>query len=194
MEYILSIAAGIGLSAATGFRIFVPFLVLSLAANVGYLEPAPGFTWLGTPPAVIALAIATLLEIGAYYVPWLDNLLDAVATPAAAVAGTLAAATMFGDMSPMMRWFLAAIAGGGVATMVQTGTVFARATSSLATAGLGNFAVATGELFGALGMTLIAIIFPIVALLLVVLALIWVVRRIPRRRDAHVSVNSRTPS
>jgi len=188
MEYILSIAAGLGLSAATGFRVFVPFLVLSLAANAGYLEPSAGFTWLGTPMALIALAIATALEIGAYYVPWLDNLLDTIAIPAAAVAGTLAAATMFGDMSPAMRWFLAAIAGGGVATAVQSGTVFVRATSSVTTGGLGNFAVASGELFGSLGMTLIAVIFPIVALIMVVLVVIWVARHVPRwwKKDATV--------
>lgn len=190
MEYILSIAAGLGLSAATGFRVFVPFLVLSLAANAGYLEPSAGFTWLGTPVALIALAIATALEIGAYYVPWLDNLLDTIATPAAAVAGTLAAATMFGEMSPAMRWFLAAIAGGGVATAVQSGTVFVRATSSVTTAGLGNFAVATGELFGSLGMTLIAVVFPIIALIMVVLAVIWVARHVPRWRRNEVAVNS----
>ena len=180
MEYILSIAAGIGLSAATGFRIFVPFWVLSLAANTGFMEPSSGFAWLGTPVALVALTVAMVLEIGAYYVPWLDNLMDSVAIPAAAVAGTLAAATMFGDMSPFLRWVLAAIAGGGVATTIQASTTLVRGASTATTGGAGNFVVASAENFGSLGMTLIAIIFPIIAMLMTVIGVTWLIRHRPR--------------
>jgi hypothetical protein len=185
LEYALSIAAGVGLSAATGFRIFVPFLVLSIAGMSGQIDLAPGFAWLATPPAAIMLAVATVLEIGAYYVPWLDNLLDSIATPAAAVAGTLAAASMFGDMSPLLQWTLAAIAGGGVATAVQSSTVLLRGASSLTTGGMGNFAVASTELVGSTGMSILAIVVPILALIVVIGMFVWIGGRVGGRRKAR---------
>ena len=94
METALSIAAGLGLAAACGFRVFAPMLVVSVAGRAGYLELGSGFDWIGTMPALIALGVATLAEVLAYYVPWLDNLLDTVATPAAVVAGAVLAASV----------------------------------------------------------------------------------------------------
>ena len=88
METVLSLLVGIGLSAACGFRVFVPLLMVSISAMSGHLVLAPGFEWLGSLPALIAFSVATCLEIAGYYVPWVDHLLDSVSTPAAVVAGT----------------------------------------------------------------------------------------------------------
>ena len=110
MEYVLAMCLGIGLSAACGFRIFVPLLGINIAAMSGHLTVAEGFDWLGTLPAFAVFLTATVLEVAAYYVPWLDNLLDTIATPAAVVAGTIITASLVTDMSPMLRWTLAVIA------------------------------------------------------------------------------------
>lgn len=182
MDLFISLALGIGLSAASGFRIFVPLLVMSAAANTGYLELVDGFAWVGTYPALLTFAVATVIEVLAYYIPWVDNLLDSVATPAAAVAGTLVTAAVITDMDPWLRWTLAVIAGGGTAGIVQAGTTVLRGLSSLATGGLGNFIVATGELIGAVTTALLAIFWPVVALLLVVILLGVIFIRWRRRR------------
>lgn len=193
MELFLSIALGIGLSAACGFRIFVPFTVMSAAAMSGYLHLAPDFAWIGDYPALLTFASATLIEVLAYYIPWVDNLLDALATPAAVVAGTIATASvMVSDMSPMMTWTLALIAGGGTAGIVQAGTTVLRGMSSMATGGLGNFLVATGEFFGAVITSLLTILFPLLAILFVVvlILLIWQQRR--QRKNALTPTASLT--
>ena len=130
METLLAICAGLGLSAACGFRVFIPMLVMSIAVHAGHLEVAPDFAWIGSTPALLAFACATVLEIGGYYIPWLDNLLDTIATPAAIIAGTIVTASMVTDVSPFLRWTLAVIAGGGIAGAVQTTTVLTRAASS----------------------------------------------------------------
>src|SRR2546423_1854095 len=135
----LSICVGIGLSAACGFRIFVPLLCLSIASFTGQLHLAGSFAWIGTPPALIAFGVATIVEIAAYFIPFLDNLLDTVAIPTAAVAGTIATGSvMTTDMDPLWRWALAIIAGGGMATSTQLATTKLRAVSSVTTAGAGN--------------------------------------------------------
>ncbi len=92
MELALTVLVGVGLAAACGFRVFVPLLGISLAAQTGHLELASGFGWIGSPVAAAAFGVATLLEVGAYLVPWVDNALDALASPAAVVAGTIAMA------------------------------------------------------------------------------------------------------
>src|SRR6478752_5731812 len=123
MELALSISLGIGLSAACGFRIFVPLLVMSFAANAGHINLSPGFDWIATWPAFVCFLTATILEITAYYIPWLDNLLDTIATPAAVVAGTIITAAVITDMSPLLKWSLALIAGGGTAGIIQASSI-----------------------------------------------------------------------
>jgi hypothetical protein len=182
METILAISAGVALSAACGFRIFVPLLVMSLANYSGHLDLAPGFAWIGTLPAVITLSVATALEIGAYYVPWLDNFLDTVATPAAIVAGTIVTASMVTDMSPFLRWTLAVIAGGGAAAAVQGTTVLARAVSTATTGGLGNPILATFELGGAAVGAIAAIFIPLVAIFLVAGVVLFLALRAWKKR------------
>src|ERR1043166_5372948 len=110
METLLSICVGIGLSAACGFRVFVPLLIMSIASMSGHLTLAHGFEWISSYPALLAFAVATCVEVAGYYIPWVDNLLDAIATPAAMVAGTLVTASMVADLSPFMKWTLAIIA------------------------------------------------------------------------------------
>jgi hypothetical protein len=177
METALSIAIGVGLSAACGFRIFVPLLIMSVASISGYLPLSSGFSWIGTYPALIAFATAAVLEVGAYFIPWLDHALDTIASPAAVVAGTIVTASVVTEMSPFLKWTLALVAGGGIAGIVQGSTVALRAKSTVLTAGLGNPIVALAELIGATGTALLAILLPIVALIVIALLLIYIIRK-----------------
>jgi len=186
MEELLGIFIGIGLSATCGFRIFVPLLGMSIAQHAGALNFSPGFEWIGSWPATIAFGIAMLIEIGGYYIPWLDNFLDSIATPAAIVAGTIATASMVGDVSPFLRWSLAIIAGGGIAGLIQGSSVLIRGSSSVSTAGLANPLVSSGELVASILGTLISIILPIVAIILVVILVSIILQRMSRSRPSSV--------
>ncbi|MGA9115878.1 MAG: DUF4126 domain-containing protein [Bacteroidota bacterium] len=181
LQTALSVALGIGLSAAAGFRVFVPLLAISAASMAGYLELSPGFQWMGSVPALTVFATATVLEVLAYYIPWLDNALDAIATPAAVLAGVVASASVMVEMPPLLKWTLAFIAGGGIAGIVQGATALLRLKSTALTGGLGNPALATAELAGAVSTSALAILLPLVGLLLIlcfaVLAF-WFARRV----------------
>lgn len=199
MEDLMAISAGIGLAAACGFRVFVPLFIASLAANPEFnafgeadFQAMLGvdFEWLGNTPVTVALGVATFLEIGSYYIPWLDNALDAVASPAAVVAGTfVSGATMpdfMGDGS--FKWIASTIAGGGTAGLVQGASVLTRGGSTATTGGVGNPGVSTAELGGSVLTTILAILVPIVAGILVLLILFFVIRTIVRyfkRRSAR---------
>lgn len=172
---------GIGLSAACGFRVFVPLFALSLAAQTGHIELAESFQWAATPMATMALGVATFFEIGGYYIPWVDNMLDAVATPVAVVAGTFITASVLPEMTPFLKWSIATIAGGGTAGVIQGFTVLTRAASSAATGGLANPVVSTTETGGSVLLSVLAIILPLVTLGLVLFLLVWAVRKLYRR-------------
>jgi len=183
METLLSILVGIGLAAACGFRVFVPPLVISIAAKAGHLKLASGFEWMGSDVALVCFAAATALEITAYYVPWLDNALDTISTPAACVAGAVVMASMVGDMSPFLKWTLVLVAGGGAAGAVQAVTVTTRAASTAVTGGLANPIVATAEAGGSVLASILAIVVPVVAML-GVFGVAWLGWRLLKRWSA----------
>jgi hypothetical protein len=170
---LVSVAIGLGLAAACGFRVFVPLFIAGLAAQGGRLPLADGFTWLASTPALIALGTATVLEIGAYYFPWLDHVLDLVATPTAVIAGMLAAGSVVTDLPPPLKWSVVLIGGGGIAGLVQAATVMLRLKSTAVTGGAANAGIATAEVLGAGITAWIAILLPLVALGLVIV-LGWV--------------------
>ncbi len=182
MDALLSVCLGLGLAAACGFRVFVPALVLSLAARGGYVALDGGFEWIASTPALITLGVATVVEIGAYYVPWLDNLLDSLSSPAAVVAGIVVTASVVTGIDPYLKWTLAVIAGGGVAGAVQALTVGARGASSLTTAGIGNPLVTTAEIGGSAALSAVAVASPWLAALAVLVLVVFAVRRLRRRR------------
>jgi len=182
MEFILPILIGVGLSAACGFRVFLPLLALSLANQLGLLSLSPGFEWIGSDTATAAFAVAAILEISGYFIPWVDHLLDSIATPAAVLAGVLAMASLLGDFSPLLRWSLAIIAGGGAAGLIQASTVALRGLSLTTTGGLANPFFALLETLGAAGLSLFAILIPIVALVLVVALILFVLSRALRKK------------
>lgn len=204
MNEMMAVFAGVGLAAACGFRVFVPLFIASLAANTGMeaeflgafnLEQVLGeHHWLGSTPATIMLGVATVVEIGSYYVPWIDNALDTVATPMAVAAGTLITGTMLpefmGDGS--LKWVAAMIAGGGTAGVVQGASVITRGTSTATTGGVGNPAVSTAELGGSVLTAGLAVFVPILAGVLVLFLLYFVIRTIfrffKRRAEARREV------
>ena len=195
MDSFLPVCIGIGLSAACGFRVFVPPLVMSIFSLAGHLNLSPGFSWIGTYPALIAFGTATIAEIVAYLIPGLDHALDVIATPAAVIAGTVVTASFIMDLSPFLKWTLALIAGGGAAGIIQGGSVLLRGKSALATGGAANPLVAAGEAVGAGILSILAILVPVlvaVAILAVCLWVLWKFGRALFRQHGGAEQNIKT--
>ena len=179
MEIIIALCLGITLSAACGFRVFVPPLTMSLAAIYGHLPLSSGFEWLGTTEAAIALSIATTLEVFAYYIPFVDNLLDGVQVPLAVGIGTTIVAATLGHTDPVLQWTLAAIAGGGTAGIMGTLASLTRLAYTGLTGGFGNFIVATVEAVSSISLSILGITFPFwTAAIVVVLIAVAIVKLI----------------
>jgi len=194
MEAILSIMMGVALSATCGFRVFVPLLAVSIGTRAQdangqpLIELAGGFDWLSSDIAMMVFVVATLFEIGGYYIPWIDNLLDTIASPASIVAGTVITASFITGMDPWLQWLLGVVAGGGAAGAVQATTVVARAGSTVTTGGLGNPIVASVETSGAFlgsALSIVAVKFAIVVFVLVLGGGVWIWCRRHKLAEAH---------
>ncbi len=178
LHTLIEILLGISLSAASGFRVFVPLLALSTAAVVGHIDLPTDFDWIENPQALAVFAVACALEIGGYYIPWFDHLLDVAATPAAILAGTVVTASLAPDMNPIVQWTLALVAGGGTAGITKGLMNLLRATSTATSGGLANPVVATVELVVAIALSVLAITLPVVAGLVVIGLLVFAISKL----------------
>lgn len=180
-KVLLSLVMGLGLSACCGFRVFVPLLVASIASKMGILHLGAGFQWMSSTAAIICFGTATVFEIAGYYLPFIDNILDTVTTPASVIAGTLlTASAILPDVDPMIKWGLGIIVGGGSAGIIQAGTALTRATSTATTAGVANPIVATIEHILAIVGSIFSIVIPFIiagiVCIVIVVMLLFVIR------------------
>lgn len=185
MELVLSALIGISLSATSGFRVFVPFLALSVANLFGVLELGQSFAWIGSWPALIIFAVATAVEILAYFIPFVDNALNAISVPASAVAGTVLTFSVLGEVSPELGWALAVVGGGGASLLTRSLSNVVHAGSTATTGGTANPILSFFESLGTLIMSILAIFAPILALLVLLFLIYGAVRvfnKFPHRR------------
>lgn len=175
LPYAISAFIGIGLAAASGFRVFLPMFTVSLASYMGWIPMNESFAWLSGLPTLITTGIATVVEVLAYYIPYVDHLLDTLSVPLATVAGSVLFASQFADIGTFPQWALALIAGGGTAAAISSGFAGTRAASTATTGGLGNSVVATTETAGAGIMSFLAIAAPIIAAIVAVILILTVI-------------------
>lgn len=180
MDAFLSVALGIALAAATGFRVFVPLLIAGLAARAEWIPLTDSFAWLSSTPALLMLGTAAVVETLAYYIPGLDHLLDVLAGPVAIAAGAVASAAVMTDVSPGLMWPIAIIAGGGIAAATKGSAAVVRAKSGVTTAGLANPVVSTVETTGAVVLSILAIVLPVLSLIAILFLLFWTTRKVGR--------------
>lgn len=174
LPYLISAFIGIGLAAATGFRVFLPMFAVSLATYMGWIPMNENFHWLAGLPTLITTGIATVVEILAYYIPYVDHLLDTMSVPLATIAGSVMFASQFADIGTFPQWALALIAGGGTAAAISSGFAGTRAASTATTGGLGNSVVATTETAGAGIMSFLAIAAPLIAFIIAIILIVVV--------------------
>ncbi len=182
----IALCAGFSLSAACGFRIFVPLLAMALSARFAGLSIDSSFAWVTGDAAILTLSVATIAEILAYYIPLFDNLLDSIAVPGAILAGGIVSFGLLGDMPEWLQWSVSIIGGSGAAGSVQMGTTTARTLSSAGTAGAANPIISTLENILSIIGTIMAVFLPILAaigaLVFIIVSLFFMRRIITKLR------------
>lgn len=182
----LIIISGICLSAACGFRIFIPFLILSIFSYTGNIELNEGALWISTIPALIIFSSLTVLEIIGYYIPWIDNMLDLISTPLSIIAGIIILSSLLIDVNPAIKWIFSILFGGVISFNVQLMTVKARALTSVFESGFGNSVFSTIELIAALLISVLAIFQPVISLAILLLLTYLIFRKIILKRKTDL--------
>jgi hypothetical protein len=142
-EPIAAVIVGLLLSLSAGVRTTLPLLAVNLLAFYHEITLPENMAWLGTQPTLIILSVACAAETVVHFIPVAGTWLRAMATPLAFVAGTLLMAVPLGDHNPLYQWTLAAVLGGGAATLTHLGVTGARAMTAPANvASLGIFGIA----------------------------------------------------
>ena len=173
VQILLSLSLGLGLAAACGFRVFIPPLMMGVGSRLDLYSLEGSFVWVDDTWAIAIFTVATLLEIGGYFIPWIDNLLDTVATPAAIIGGIfVTSASLEGELGPSAQWTLSVIAGGSVSGVIQLGTVATRAVSTGTTGGLANPVISLIEAVASILCILISL-FLVAIIPIVIFFLIW---------------------
>lgn len=198
LEIIISICLGIGLAASAGFRVFIPLLLLSFAGYMEWIPLTENWQWAGSVTTILVLAAASVFELIAYFIPFIDNILDTISIPLATVAGTLAMVAVVGDLDPAYSWTLAIIAGGGTAATIASTTSAARAASTASTAGIGNPVISTIEAIFSTFLSVLSLLAPIIAVILVILSffgirklyrMIFKKNSLSRKRNNHMTTD-----
>ena len=178
-----AIAMDISLSACAGFRVFIPILAVAVAGRFNIIALPSDMQWLSSWQAIACFGTAAVAEVGGYYIPFVDNLLDTIATPLSVAAGTLLASSILPvtEQEPLVRWGVALVAGGSAAGTIQLGTGLLRLFSSKATIGTGNAVVSTAENAAALSGSLLSFFIPVIVALLLVILICWIVVKLGRK-------------
>jgi len=181
---ILAALMGLSLASASGFRVFLPPFLLSIAVRTDTLVNLDlsdtSFAIFDSNAAVLVLGIACLAEFAAYYVPWLDIFLIHSYT-AAVLSGVGMSSMVLVGTDPIMQWSFAIIAGGGSAGIIQLTTVAIRGLSSTLTLGFGNSFVASGENIASVVLTIAALLAPLIAAIFAIIIILLLVRQVTKK-------------
>ena len=167
LQVLIAASTGLGLAAASGFRVFLPPFLMAVWVRIGFLDvniEGTEFEAFSSDVSILLLGVASLSEILAYKIPWMDNMLDSLATPMAGLAGVSVVAVSLEGADPSVQWALAIIAGGGTSLSIQSATVAGRGLSSMFTLGLANPFFSLIEDIASILLIFIALLAPLVAL------------------------------
>ncbi|MCC7267942.1 MAG: DUF4126 domain-containing protein [Caulobacteraceae bacterium] len=177
MDLLLGICLALGLSAASGFRVFLPLLAIALADRFGFsgISLGPDFAWASSNMALTALIGATVLEFVADKIPVIDNAIDSVGVFIRPFIGAAVGYAAMQQADPALAPLVAIIASGITTTPISLMKATGRGISTATTAGLSSPVISLSEdvlSFLAIGL---AFLFPI--LIPVFLTLLYLLLR-----------------
>ena len=187
-QALIAASTGMGLAAASGFRVFLPPFLMAVWVRFGFLDvniDGTEFEAFSSDVSILLLGVASLSEILAYKIPWMDNMLDSLATPMAGLAGVSVVAISLEGADPSVQWALAIIAGGGTSLSIQSATVAGRGLSSMFTLGLANPFFSIIEDVASVSLIFIALLAPLLALLASSILIFVILRRKIQESDSR---------
>ncbi|MFN8636273.1 MAG: DUF4126 domain-containing protein [Chloroflexota bacterium] len=177
---LLGTASAFGLAAATGLNSTLPLLLVGLAARLGLISLAAPYDAIASPVALIGLGILAVVEVAADKIPGFDTVLHVVQGPVTLAAGAILFASqqsVVQDVSPGLAILIGLLTAGGVHSL----RALARPVVNVATLGVGGPVLSSFEDVGAAGLTVLALLFPLAAVVVALLVTLFAARAVVRR-------------
>lgn len=202
----LELLTGAGLAAAAGLNAYIPLLVMGLAGRLEWIQLPGGWTWLQNEWVLVIIGALLVVELVADKVPAVDSINDWIQTVVRPASGGIVFAGGVGTSTVAVddpdgffssgAW-VPVVVGIVLALLVHLGKMVLRPVANLTTGGVAAPVLSTAED----GVSLVMVIFALVAPVLVVIGLaamvlgfVLLVRRSRRRRRARAAASAGAPS
>ena len=184
MDVLVTLGRTLGFSLAAGVNLYATVAILGLAARYDWVTLPPQFEVFDNPWVIGLAALLYAVEFVADKIPWVDTMWDSVHTFIRPAGGALIAVAALGEATPTMEG-LAALLGGLVAAGGHVTKASTRVAVNASPEPFSNWALSLMEDVFVLGLGLIALKFPLLALgvslailLLMALAARWIWRQL----------------
>jgi len=186
----VDVLSGLTLAAPAGVNAYIPLLAVALAERLGWLHLDAPYDILGAWWVIAIIAVLLIVEVVADKVPAVDHVNDVIQTVVRPAAGGLLAvsASGHGSVSPVVLLVAGVLIAGGVHAVKAS----ARPVVNVSTAGAGAPVVSTLEDIGAVIVTVLALLVPVLAAIVIIAVVVVAIVTIRRWRRRHRAAQGRT--
>lgn len=177
VDAVAAILAALGFAGAAGLNGWIPLLVTVLAARSGTLDLGDTLDGLGSTTALVLVSVGFVIDFVGDKIPAVDHVLHAIGGVVQPASGAVVAASQAGaDVPPVVL----AVAGAATAGSIHAGRALVRPASTVTTVGAGNPVLSLAEDVGSLALSVLAIVAPLLAVLLLVVGVGLALRALAR--------------
>jgi len=194
MELLASFGRTMGFSFAAGINLYATVAILGLASRYGWVSLPPQFQAFDNNWIIGTAIVLYVVEFFADKIPWVDSVWDAVHTVIRPIGGAAIAVTTLGDASPATET-LVALLGGTLAASTHFTKSGTRVIANASPEPFTNWALSLGEDLFVVGLGFLALKYPLIAAIVVLVALgiiialsAWIIRALRRRFRRPVPV------
>jgi hypothetical protein len=187
IELLAGLGRTLGFSFAAGINLYATVAILGLAARYGWVSLPEQYRVFDNDLIIGAAITLYVIEFFADKIPWVDSIWDAIHTAIRPIGGAVIAIQTLGDASPGMET-LVGLLGGTLAASTHFTKAGTRAVANASPEPFSNWILSFAEDIFVVSLGFIALKYPLLATLIVLVALVlmavfaaWIVRAVKRR-------------
>ena len=187
IEALAGLGRTLGFSFAAGINLYATVAILGLASRYGWVALPEQYRVFDSDLIITAAIVMYAIEFFADKIPWVDSLWDTIHTVIRPLGGALIAVTTLGEASPATETLIGLL-GGTLAASTHFTKAGTRAVANTSPEPFSNWLLSLGEDVFVVTLGFIALKYPLVAAIIVLVAIVlmatfaaWIVRAVKRR-------------
>lgn len=180
VETLAALGRTMGFSLAAGVNLYATVAILGLASRYGWVQLPEQFNAFNNPWIIGVAGVLYVVEFVADKIPWVDSMWDSIHTLIRPVGGALIAVASMGDQSPVLTGLIALL-GGTVAAGSHATKAGTRVAANTSPEPFSNWVLSFGGDAFVIGLSFIALKYPLLALAVsvtILIVIVWTARSI----------------